>query len=142
MSQRLLKVSWRLFVGPSEIRVRRPESTQELQTNSQESKDMIPELQTIDPGSLHSGSCFLRFSLINSIQRASMIVRSFTRLDYLSRSALLTVFKNKQNLLIFTVYDCMLNQHGLTKLSGSVQEHLAHCATTASYTYLHHIAQI
>ena len=49
---------------------------------------------------------------------ASMIVRSFTRLDYLSRSALLTVFKNKQNILIFTVYNCMLNQHGLTSYLG------------------------
>ena len=73
---------------------------------------------------------------------AKQILPTNTRLDYLSRSAVHAVLKNKQNLLIFTIYNGMLNQHGLTKLSGSVQEHLAHCATTARYTYLHHIAQI
>ena len=73
---------------------------------------------------------------------ANLIVRSFTRLEYRSRSALLTVFKNKQILFVFTIKHGMLHRHRLTKLSGSVQEHLAHCATTASYTYLHHIAQI
>ena len=59
-------------------------------------------------------------------------LRTNTRLAYLSKSALLTVFKNKQNLLIFTIQNERLHRHRLTKLSQSVQDSPPRYATSAS----------